>query len=143
MARLDILLLFYILLYKLLLLLKFIVYMSRRVQYEDKGKKEDNTNSIVKPKNNNSNASPSTSKSNANNNFNPNMSSYSFKEDENDPVKSLPTHKYLQCTVVQALSDGMFKVSQDKPNNPIEYLGRFLLEQSRINKQQIQLSNKR
>lgn len=110
--------------------------MSRRVQYDDKVNKEDITKKLVNPSNN-------TNSIDHNNNFNPNMSSYSFKEDENDLIKSLPTHEYLQNTVVKALSDGMFEVSQAKPTNPIEFLGKYLLEQSRINKQQMKQFNKK
>ena len=48
-----------------------------------------------------------------------------------DPIKSLPTREYIQQTVSKELTEGMFLLTQTRPSNPIEFLGKFLIEKSK------------
>ena len=49
-----------------------------------------------------------------------------------EQIKTLNTREYIQATVMQDVSEGMYLIAKDKPNNPIEYLGKYLLEQSKL-----------
>ena len=49
-----------------------------------------------------------------------------------EQIKTLNTREYIQATVMQDLTEGMYLITKDKPSNPIEYLGKYLLEQSKI-----------
>ena len=56
-------------------------------------------------------------------------------ENENkDPIKSLPTKEYIMKTVEKELTEGLFIISQQKPSNPIEFLGQFLIQKSKEKK---------
>ena len=52
----------------------------------------------------------------------------------NDPIKSLPTKEYIIKTVEKELTEGLFIISQQKPTNPIEFLGQFLIQKSQEKK---------
>ena len=43
-------------------------------------------------------------------------------------LKSLPTVEYFQATVQKDVQQGLLKVARLKPANPIEFLGKYLLE---------------
>jgi hypothetical protein len=49
-----------------------------------------------------------------------------------EQIKTLNTREYIQATVMQDVSEGMYLIAKDKPLNPIEYLGKYLLEQSKL-----------
>lgn len=49
-----------------------------------------------------------------------------------EQIKTLNTREYIQATVMQDVSEGMYLIAKDKPSNPIEYLGKYLLEQSKL-----------
>lgn len=43
-------------------------------------------------------------------------------------VQSLPTRAYLDATVVPLLLQGLAAIVKERPANPVEYLGHFLLK---------------
>ena len=43
---------------------------------------------------------------------------------------SIPIRRYLTQTVMKDLIDGLVEVSKLRPDNPIRYLGEFLMERS-------------
>ena len=45
------------------------------------------------------------------------------------PVQSVRT--YLEETVTAAIQEGMMKLVEQKPENPLEFLGNFLIEKSK------------
>lgn len=49
-------------------------------------------------------------------------------------VNSLPTLDYIRVTVQKEVQEGLLKVAKQKPPNPIEYLGKYLVEQARKKK---------
>jgi hypothetical protein len=49
-----------------------------------------------------------------------------------NPLKTLSTREYIQSTVMTDLTQGMYKLSKEKPENPLEYLGNYLLSQSKL-----------
>ena len=49
-------------------------------------------------------------------------------------IKSLPTLEYIQATVQKDVQQGLLRVARLKPSNPIEFLGKYLLEKSKNNK---------
>ena len=49
-------------------------------------------------------------------------------------IKSLPTLDYIQATVQKDVQQGLLRVARLKPSNPIEFLGKYLLEKSKNNK---------
>lgn len=48
-----------------------------------------------------------------------------------DPIKSLPTREYIQATVSKEITEGMLIIAQTHPDNPVEFLGKFLIERSK------------
>lgn len=44
------------------------------------------------------------------------------------------TRQYLEQTVVNAVMQGMAELAKEKPNNPLEFLGNFLIEKSKEQK---------
>ena len=46
-------------------------------------------------------------------------------------IKSLPTIDYFQATVQKDVQQGLLRVARLKPSNPIEFLGKYLLEKSK------------
>ncbi|KAI9349598.1 hypothetical protein BDR26DRAFT_630570 [Obelidium mucronatum] len=46
------------------------------------------------------------------------------------PVPSLPPRTYLDQTVIPVLIEGLKSVVKERPANPTEYLGLFLLKNS-------------
>jgi hypothetical protein len=60
---------------------------------------------------------------NENNNKNKNYS-------VND-VRSLPTSEYIQATVQKDVQEALLVLARRKPNNPIEFLGKYLLDKSK------------
>lgn len=41
------------------------------------------------------------------------------------------TRQYLESTVVNAVMQGMAEISKERPDNPLEYLGNFLIRKSK------------
>jgi len=52
-----------------------------------------------------------------------------IKEEVKD-LNSLPVRAYLDETVVLVLMEGMAELSKVRPENPVEWLGEYLLEHS-------------
>jgi len=46
-------------------------------------------------------------------------------------VNSLPTLDYIRITVQKEVQEGLLKVAREKPNNPIEYLGKYLIGEAK------------
>ena len=46
-------------------------------------------------------------------------------------IRTLPTSEYLKATVEKDVQKGLLRVSRLRPENPIEYLGKYLLEKSK------------
>lgn len=42
----------------------------------------------------------------------------------------LSTRQYLEMTVVNAVMQGMAEIARERPNNPLEYLGNYLLQRA-------------
>lgn len=42
-----------------------------------------------------------------------------------------PVRPYLEKEVLDVLNEGMLKVAIEKPSNPLEYLGRYLIKRSK------------
>ena len=51
------------------------------------------------------------------------------KDDKNDnPQASLPIRSYLDNTVVPILLQGLSELSQERPEDPVDFLGNYLLK---------------
>ena len=50
-------------------------------------------------------------------------------------INSLPTLDYIRVTVQEEVQQGLLKVAREKPDNPIEFLGKFLVNASKKKKQ--------
>jgi len=60
-----------------------------------------------------------------------------IKNDQNmqkGTINSLPTLDYIKVTVQKEVQDGLLKVAREKPNNPIEFLGKYLISESKKKK---------
>ena len=49
-------------------------------------------------------------------------------------INSLPTLDYIRITVQKEVEQGLLKVAKERPLNPIEYLGKYLLNESKNKK---------
>ena len=49
-------------------------------------------------------------------------------------INSLPTLDYIKVTVQKEVQDGFLKVAREKPSNPIEFLGKYLISESKKKK---------
>ncbi len=49
-------------------------------------------------------------------------------------INSLPTLDYIRITVQKEVQQGLLNVARARPDNPIEYLGKFLLGESKKKK---------
>ena len=52
-------------------------------------------------------------------------------------INSLPTLDYIRITVQKEVQQGLLNVARARPDNPIEYLGKFLLGESKKKKYKI------
>ena len=50
-------------------------------------------------------------------------------------INSLPNLDYIKVTVQEEVQQGLLKVAREKPDNPIEFLGKFLVNASKKKKQ--------
>jgi hypothetical protein len=46
-------------------------------------------------------------------------------------INSLPTLDYIKVTVQKEVQQGLLKVAREKPSNPIEYLGKYLIGEAK------------
>ena len=49
-------------------------------------------------------------------------------------INSLPTLDYIKVTVQKEVQQGLLKLAREKPDNPVEYLGKFLIAESKKKK---------
>ena len=59
------------------------------------------------------------------------MRSIEGGKDKKSLIKLLPTMDYLQVTVQKEVQQGLLRVARLKPKNPIEFLGKYLIEKSK------------
>lgn len=53
------------------------------------------------------------------------------RDRKQDPaLQSLPIRSYLDQTVVPVLLQGLAELSKERPSNPVEWLGQYLLKNS-------------
>lgn len=58
----------------------------------------------------------------------------SNQENNNPAEKVISTRAYLEQTVVSVVQEGMLELARTKPDNPLEFLGNFILERAKQNK---------
>ena len=51
-----------------------------------------------------------------------------------DDVRSLPTLDYIEATVQKDVQEGLIGLARLKPDNPIEFLGKYLYDKSKKKK---------
>jgi protein dpy-30 len=71
----------------------------------------------------NKNDEESENKTNNNFSVNTNMN--------NQNINSLTTRAYLEQTVVPVVMQGMAELAKERPDNPLEFLGNYILSQAR------------
>ena len=49
----------------------------------------------------------------------------------NNPMKNLPSDEYFRLTVQDVLEQGLLNIAMIHPQNPIKFLGNFLIEKSK------------
>jgi len=49
----------------------------------------------------------------------------------NQNINSLTTRAYLEQTVVPVVMQGMAELAKERPENPLEFLGNYILNQAR------------
>ena len=49
----------------------------------------------------------------------------------NNPMKNMPSDEYFRLTVQDALEQGLLNIAMIHPQNPIKFLGNFLIEKSK------------
>eukprot|EP00345_Euplotes_harpa_P008784 CAMPEP_0168352810 /NCGR_PEP_ID=MMETSP0213-20121227/22818_1 /TAXON_ID=151035 /ORGANISM="Euplotes harpa, Strain FSP1.4" /LENGTH=71 /DNA_ID=CAMNT_0008364183 /DNA_START=30 /DNA_END=245 /DNA_ORIENTATION=+ len=50
------------------------------------------------------------------------------KQEKENPAASLPIRSYLDSTVVPILLQGLSELSQERPEDPIDFLGNYLIK---------------
>ncbi|KAF9970372.1 Protein dpy-30 [Actinomortierella ambigua] len=51
-------------------------------------------------------------------------------------LEAMPVRSYLDQTVLRVLLEGLKQLAKDRPENPLEYLGHYLLDRSEQSDQQ-------
>ncbi len=59
-----------------------------------------------------------------------NMSNNVKKPEGKDALKEAGTRTYLEQTVVAVVTQGMSELAKERPDNPLEFLGNYLLKYS-------------
>ena len=54
---------------------------------------------------------------------------------QKETINSLPTLDYIKVTVQEEVQQGLLKVAREKPDNPIQFLGKLLVNASKKKKQ--------
>ena len=49
-------------------------------------------------------------------------------------IKSLPTLDYIRVTVQKEVQQGLLKLARERPDNPVEYLGKYLIGEAKKKK---------
>lgn len=50
---------------------------------------------------------------------------------KNSAKNAISTRQYLESTVVNAVMQGMAELSKQRPDNPLEFLGNYLINKSK------------
>ena len=58
-----------------------------------------------------------------------------YTPDGNQPEKIISARAYLEQNVTSVLQEGMLELVKEKPDNPLEYLGNFILQRAKNYKQ--------
>lgn len=64
----------------------------------------------------------------------PKQDAVEVKQDNKDNKDKLPIRAYLDQTVVPILLQGLAETAKERPKNPIEFLGNYLLKNANENK---------
>lgn len=57
-----------------------------------------------------------------------------LKQEDPVVIKSLPVKSYLEHSVVPVLLEGLTELSKVRPENPVEWLGEYLLDAAKTGK---------
>ncbi len=49
-------------------------------------------------------------------------------------INSLPTLDYIRVTVQKEVQQGLLKLAKERPDNPVEYLGKYLIGEAKKKK---------
>ena len=53
------------------------------------------------------------------------------KNSEEDKIRSLPTIEYIEATVQKDVQEGLLALARERPDNPVEFLGKYLYNKSK------------
>ena len=53
------------------------------------------------------------------------------KNSKEDKVRSLPTIEYIEATVQKDVQEGLLALARERPDNPVEFLGKYLYNKSK------------
>ena len=56
------------------------------------------------------------------------------KSNKEAEIRSLPTIEYIEATVQKDVQEGLLELARSKPDNPIEFLGKYLYDKSKKKK---------
>lgn len=87
-------------------------------EYQNTDQKEQNSNS--------KNIRQSQEKQSKTKEMNPNQKSVN-----QNPDQVMSTRSYLEQTVASVIQEGMIELAKNRPSNPLEFLGNFILERAR------------
>jgi protein dpy-30 len=74
--------------------------------------------------------SSSRSKSNQNESVNQSQK-VDNKSENNQPEQITSTRAYLESTVTAVVQEGMLELAKTRPDNPLEFLGNFILNKAK------------
>ena len=97
-----------------------------------KSSKSSKTSSSKSKENNDENSSKSSSKNSGSKKMklkSTNKNSQIKEKDESENVVS--TRTYLEENVVSVVQEGMYELAKKRPENPLEFLGNYILERAK------------
>ncbi len=53
------------------------------------------------------------------------------KNSKEAKIRSLPTIEYIQATVQKDVQEGLLALARERPDNPVEFLGKYLYNKSK------------
>ena len=78
-----------------------------------------------------SKSSKKSSKSKSSQNESVNQSQKVDNKSENQPEQITSTRAYLESTVTATVQEGMLELAKVRPENPLEFLGNFILNKAK------------
>ena len=76
-------------------------------------------------------SSKKSSKSKSSQNDSVNQSQKVDNKSENQPEQITSTRAYLESTVTATVQEGMLELAKVRPENPLEFLGNFILNKAK------------